>query len=115
MVRAQKMTETIIALTLSIEERSTGYFLELIDTFALPRIFKFTDQRISCVRIPDRIGGMPIAVWKRPVTAPAAAPARKAARMQRYTFTPFDIRTARTQAPVQIEPSTVRSAMSSIL
>ena len=111
----QKMIEITIAFQLSIEERSTGYFLALITRVALPSILRFKDQRMSWVRMPASIGGIPIAVWKRPVTAPAIAPAINAAIMQRKMFTPWVRSAARTHAPVHTEPSTVRSAISSIL
>ena len=46
---------------------------------------------------------------------PARSPATVAAIRASHTGTPFTISIAQTIAPVQIEPSTVRSAISNIL
>ena len=74
----------------------------------------FTVYSPSWVRMPARMAGMPHTVWSRPVASPAAIPASSAASMASHTLTPLANRTTNTAPPVQKEPSTVRSAMSSI-
>ena len=86
----------------------------LIAWFAFPIIFRLIEYRPNCVRIPERIAGIPIKVCKSPVTQPATIPARSAANMATHTFCPFNIIIMQTAPPVHKEPSTVRSAKSSI-
>ena len=76
---------------------------------------RLTDHRPSCVRMPDRIAGMPHAVCKSPVTSPASIPARMATSSESHTLQPLVISMTPTAPPVQKEPSTVRSAISSSL
>ena len=82
---------------------------------ACPIILRFTDHRMSWVKIPERIAGMPMSVWKIPVTSPASAPATTATSTASQAFTPAAMSTAHTAPPVHIEPSTVKSAKSSTL
>ena len=56
-----------------------------------------------------------ISIRKNPVTKPAARPAIKAKNRATNTFTPLIRRIEHTAAPVQKEPSTVKSAISKIL
>ena len=58
---------------------------------------------------------MPHAVCKSPVTSPASIPARMAASSETHTLQPPVISITPTAPPVQKEPSTVRSAISSSL
>ena len=83
--------------------------------FALPRIFRFTDQSTIWVRIPARMGGMPSSTWSRPVTVPASRPASTAHSMAIHGLWPASSSMVHTAAPVQREPSTVRSAISRTL
>ena len=83
--------------------------------FACPIIFRFTDHSINWVRIPDKIAGIPINVWNIPVTSPVSIPTSIATNIASHTFQPWIINIAHTAMPVQIEPSTVRSAKSNIL
>ena len=62
--------------------------------------------------MPDKIAGMPQAVCRRPVTSPHTIPTRKAQSMATATFAPFKTIMTHTAAPVQNEPSTVRSESS---
>ena len=78
-------------------------------------IHRFMEYRASCVRIPERIGGIPIFVWKIPVTSPAAMPARTAHRRATQRFVPFIMSITHTAPPVAIVPSTVRSEKSRTL
>ena len=87
----------------------------MVARLLLPKMVRFTEYRISWVKIPARIAGIPNAVWKSPVTTPVNTPARNAINTAGITGHPPAISTAQTQPPVQIEPSTVKSAMSSIL
>lgn len=84
-------------------------------TFALPMMIRFADQSIICVRIPARIAGIPKNVCRIPVISPQRTPASVAIAIAAHAFTPETSRTAHTAAPVQMVPSTVRSAMSRIL
>ena len=61
------------------------------------------------------MAGIPSAVCKIPVTNPASIPAMSAQSIATQILTPLVTMTAQTAAPVQIEPSTVRSATSRIL
>ena len=79
----------------------------------MPIMARFSDHSPSWVRIPDKIAGMPHLVWKNPVTRPASIPASTAPSMASHTFQPESISMTQTAPPVQKEPSTVRSAMSS--
>ena len=95
------------------------YLLMLMGTFAreprsvpIPWIRRLMEYSASCVRIPERMAGIPIPVWKTPVTAPAAMPTRKAINTASQGWTPLVIRMAATAPPVAMEPSTVRSAIS---
>ena len=65
--------------------------------------------------MPDRIGGMPMAVWKMPVTSPASMPATIAHASASHTLRPFSISITHTAPPVAMVPSTVKSARSSTL
>ena len=76
---------------------------------------RFREYRDSWVRIPDRIAGMPIAVWNRPVRSPASMPATIAQSRASQRFQPFRISITQTAPPVAMLPSTVRSARSSTL
>ena len=65
--------------------------------------------------MPDRIGGMPMAVWKMPVMSPASMPAAMAHTSASHTLQPLSISITHTAPPVAIVQSTVRSARSSTL
>ena len=86
------------------------YFVTLTAWLALPcmmvRLMEYSD---SCVRMPARMGGMPMAVWNRPVARPASMPAMMAQSSAIQTFTPCIISMMHTAPPVAIVPSTVRS------
>ena len=73
------------------------------------------DHRLSWVKMPAKMAGMPHSVWSSPVTRPAAMPASTAASSAAGRLTPPLNSTANTAPPVQNEPSTVRSAISRIL
>ena len=97
------------------------YLLMLMGTLAreprsvpIPWIRRLTEYRASWVRIPARMAGMPMDVWKTPVTAPASMPTASAMSVASQGLTPLVIRMAATAPPVAKEPSTVRSAMSRI-
>ncbi len=60
------------------------------------------------------MAGMPQAVWSRPVIRPASRPLRNEQSSASHGLTPEDIRMTQTAPPVASEPSTVRSAISSI-
>ena len=75
-------------------------------------IFRFTEYRDNCVRIPARMAGIPIKVWKIPVTRPAVIPAKVATKRDTHTLCPLIIIMTQTAPPVHMVPSTVRSAMS---
>ena len=62
--------------------------------------------------MPDRMAGMPIKVWSRPVTRPVARPASTAASRDTQMFWPESRHMTQTAPPVPKEPSTVRSATS---
>ena len=79
-----------------------------------PIIFRFTPHRPSCVRIPARIAGIPMTVWKIPVTRPTSIPAIVATMRAVHTFAPPCIIIMQTAAPVHIVPSTDKSAISKI-
>ena len=66
-------------------------------------------------QLANELKDFPNAVWSRPVITPVNAPAPKAIRILAHAGTPAASSTAQTQAPVQMEPSTVRSAISRIL
>ena len=72
----------------------------------MTRLIEYSD---SWVRMPDRIPGMPIAVWNRPVTRPASMPAMIAHSSAIQTLTPAIISMMHTAPPVAMVPSTVRS------
>ena len=78
-------------------------------------IFRFTDHRVIWVRMPARMGGMPSQICSRPVTTPASRPAATAHSTASHRLRPLSSIMVQTAAPVQMEPSTVRSAMSSSL
>ena len=80
-----------------------------------PRMDGLTEYRMSWVRMPARIEGMPRAVFRSPVTTPVSAPAKMAIMTLNQAGSPAVIKTAHTQATVQMAPSTVRSAMSRVL
>ena len=61
------------------------------------------------------MAGIPIAVWKMPVTRPAIIPARTAQIRATQRFAPLSIIMTQTAPPVAIVPSTVRSAISKTL
>ena len=65
--------------------------------------------------MPDKIAGILKIVCRKPVTNPAAAPARTAQSIASAGLMPVLIRTTVTAAPSGKVPSTVRSAMSRIL
>ena len=67
------------------------------------------------MRIPDKIGGIFNFVLSVAVSAPAKAPARNAKSMARSAGTPASIEIMATAPPVARDPSTERSAKSSIL
>ena len=67
------------------------------------------------MRIPARIAGIAHLVCKKPVTAPAAAPAAIATIRDSQGFTPIVIIVAQIEPPRAKLPSTVRSAISSTL
>ena len=79
----------------------------------LPMILRLMLHSASWVRMPARIGWMPMKVWKMPVTKPASSPAPVAARMATQTLQPASMHMMQTAPPVHSVPSTVRSAMSS--
>ncbi len=81
----------------------------------MPMTARFTDQRLSWVRMPDKMAGMPHLVWKKPVARPVTMPTSNAPSMAVQTLCPEIISMTQTAAPVQKEPSTVKSAMSSSL
>ena len=81
----------------------------------LPIIRKLMEYSASWVKMPARMGGIPILVCRIAVTKPANAPAQKAATIAIATGTPLTIRRAATAPPVQMEPSTVKSEKSSSL
>ena len=58
---------------------------------------------------------MPNFVCRTPVTKPAAQPASNDKSIARYMFIPLAVHTTNIAPPVPKEPSTVRSARSSIL
>ena len=58
---------------------------------------------------------MPNFVWKIPVASPQRHPARNATSIESQTFSPEVTQTTSTAPPVPNDPSTVRSATSSIL
>ena len=62
--------------------------------------------------MPERMAGMPMKVWSRPVTRPVARPASTATRSDTQTFCPDSRHMTQTAPPVPKEPSTVRSATS---
>ena len=94
-------------------ETSSLYLSTLMAWLAFPMIFRFTDHSPSWVRIPDRMAGMPMKVWNRPVTRPAAMPASREQSRATHTFCPPSIIIMQTAPPVHRLPSTVRSAISS--
>jgi len=77
-------------------------------------IRRLMEYRDSWVRIPARMAGMPHFVWNRPVTKPAAMPARKEHSKASQGLTPARISMTAAAPPVASEPSTVRSATSRI-
>ena len=81
----------------------------------LPRILKLTEYRPSWVSIPASMAGMPMDVWKIPVTSPARAPASTAHIREMPREWPARIIIIHTAPPVAMVPSTVKSARSSIL
>ena len=81
----------------------------------MPMTARLMDHRPSWVRMPERMAGMPQKVWSRPVTSPAAMPAPTAASIASHRLVPVVKSMTKTAAPVQKEPSTVRSAMSRTL
>ena len=84
--------------------------------FDLPMIRKLTDQSDIWVRIPARMAGMSNSTWSSPVTSPATIPARVPSRMATMGSRPKPTEaTAATLPPKAKLPSTVRSAISSIL
>ena len=86
------------------------------DLFAdIPIILKLMEYNASCVSIPERIAGIPSFVCRSPVTAPAARPARTAISRHDHIGNPAILSITVTAPPVVNEPSTVKSAMSSIL
>ena len=76
---------------------------------------RLTEYSPSWVRMPERMAGMPQKVWRIPVTSPASIPASSASSMDSHTLVPPVKSTTNTDAPVQKEPSTDRSAISSSL
>ena len=76
---------------------------------------RLTEYSDSCVRMPDRMPGMPMAVWNRPVTKPASMPAITAHSSATHMFTPAIISMMHTAPPVAMVPSTVRSEKFSTL
>ena len=68
------------------------------------------EYRLSCVKIPDRMSGIPITVWKNPVINPAAIPASSAISIASQTFHPHDKSITHTAPPVTKLPSTDKSA-----
>ena len=62
--------------------------------------------------IPARMAGIPIKVWKIPVTRPAVIPAKVATKRDTHTLCPLVIIMTQTAPPVHMVPSAVRSAMS---
>ena len=81
----------------------------------MPMMAMLMDHRPNWVRMPDRMAGMPQKVCRIPVTRPASIPASREASMAIHRLVPPVYSTTNTAAPVQKEPSTVRSAMSRIL
>ncbi len=75
----------------------------------LPRMRMLTEYSPSCVKMPDRMAGMPHTVWNSPVTSPASMPAAIAAKSARYGFTPRSMSMTATAPPVAMLPSTVMS------
>ena len=78
-------------------------------------IARLMEYRLSWVRMPANMGGIPMAVWNTPVSSPASIPAMTAHSSATHTFTPFSISITHTAPPVAMLPSTVRSARSSTL
>ena len=94
----------------------SGYFVTLMPWLALKSITaRFSEYSESWVNMPAKIAGMPIAVWKTPVSRPASMPAIIAQSSASHTFQPFSISITQTAPPVAMLPSTVRSARSSTL
>ena len=111
----QKPSSTGSAPPTSIWLSSTGVVRAGSAWLALPSSFRFTDQSTIWVRMPARMGGMPRPTWSRPVTAPASTPASTAHSSASHGLCPPSSSMVHTAAPVQMEPSTVRSAISSTL
>ena len=78
-------------------------------------IFKFTDHKASCVKIPARMAGIPNNVCNKPVTSPHNKPAIKPRSNPSQKLPPEKMITAHTAPPVTNDPSTVKSGISSIL
>ena len=62
--------------------------------------------------MPARMAGMPHTVWKKPVTKPAAMPARNDPSRASGMETPAMVSMMNVAPPVAMVPSTVRSATS---
>ena len=93
-----------------------AYLVTLMPWLALISMMaKLMEYRDSWVRMPARMGGMPMAVWNTPVSRPASIPAKMAHSSASHTFTPLSISITQTAPPVAMLPSTVRSARSSTL
>ena len=73
------------------------------------------EYRANCVKIPARIAGILSLVIRIPVISPASIPARIEQIRASHIGQPFTRRITQVAPPVHNEPSTVRSAMSSIL
>ena len=80
-----------------------------------PMMRRLMEYSASWVKMPDKMAGMPQAVWNRPVTRPASMPASTAHTRAVAGLAPLTVKRAHTAPPVAREPSTVRSATSRIL
>ena len=87
-----------------------GYWSTLKGTLDFPIMRILIEYSANCVRMPDKIAGIPKQVCKTPVTRPVNMPAIKANTSASNGFIPPTISTAATAPPVHKLPSTVRSA-----
>ena len=109
-ITAHTSPVTIAFGTYLEEIASANVLTEIALLAANPIIARLIDHKANCVRIPERMAGIPSFVCKKPVTRPASNPAKKETITASHGFHPPIINITATAPPVVNVPSTVISA-----